>query len=884
MKKSLEERDVEIVENAIVEAKTAETPAPTSSPTYDQEERAPPNVGTIETISSSPPNASVIVGVVFAIIVLCCTLAMYMYYLFYLHTAKNRPEYDSYGEYEFEPSLLIQDEHINHIEWDPIKRNSITISNFSDEPDSIPDMKKDFCKPFEITTDDANTTSSTISDLQTGVGEGMIINESMIRFNAFDNRVQHQNHGLPADFEEQVRQKIKSKEKRIELNARENDFDNSLNSHDSFEARLRSKLVEDLHHSHVESRIRSKLGRENPKSSYADRDTVDMRVQRKLGSYSEIPLNIKDGSVDSSFEKRLRKNLSHDGENASSNVLGQSMTSVDSLNERIQQKIPRDSLVASTSSLEDFDARIQRKIEESSVQGGSTSSKGRSISSKHNPLKDAQDMQERIRLKLSEGNGGKSSSANAAPSSSMQERIRQKLAHGTQLSPLARSDVARPGIQNMPSNSTMQDKIMRKLSQNGVDSLSAAERPVVEKLSSINHMEHRIQEKLARDSSPSHSADVQRSVVQKTSSMYIMEQRIREKLSQDSGQTPPSSIDVPRPGFQQTSSVRLMEQRIQEKLTGENNKPFTSRNEQRPRVEKMTSTNNVMQRVQEKLARDSSNTSLSSSFNADKTGAQQALSTGTRDVGRPGVQKMSSSSMTQRTQAKMAQNDAQFAAATSADGQEPGAQNMSSWSCIEQHITKGRPMAEAHALSSDSSNTFERVDSMDLLESNTLSRKQSTTSRDSFELKLISKLHQSALHLSHGAPEDILAGSRLESKPPKQSRPFTFDPNLQRKAGPSENETLKSQTDSAISFTTKLQRKRAESARGNHHVPVSTLDKSTMSTATMSTVSVGATVSTKSDESSTVNIDEKIKKIATDRRPAKRHREKSDEAKSQQYE
>jgi hypothetical protein len=149
---------------------------------------------------------------------------------------------------------------------------------------------------------------------------------------------------------------------------------------------------------------------------------------------------------------------------------------------------------------------------------------------------------------------------------------------------------------------------------------------------------------------------------------------------------------------------------------------------------------------------------------------------------------------------------------------------------------------------------------MDLLESNTLSRKQSTTSRDSFELKLISKLHQSALHLSHGAPEDILAGSRLESKPPKQSRPFTFDPNLQRKAGPSENETLKSQTDSAISFTTKLQRKRAESARGNHHVLVSTLDKSTMSTATMSTVSVGATVSTKSDESSTVNIDEKIKK------------------------
>jgi hypothetical protein len=663
----LKERDISIVENAQIEASTIETPAPTPAPTFENAPINAATVGTVTTLSQSSSTGTVL-AVVFSLIVLCSTLAMYFYYV---RVVKFNPPKDdfsySYDDSAIEPSLLSEDDVYDR----KMSMKSLTSSVLDDEP-----------------YDDEYATSTTRSS-----GESpMLDTKSKNRLQAFERRLQ--SSALSGEFSGQVSENQRRMNRSLEafddrIQRRQDELNASQTSKSSFEDRIRKKMSQEngsLHKSSdsvgsFDERLKAKLagdGRNrdsNLHRSTESMDSFDMRLQAKIAGDKGRTHHRSSDSVDS-FDERLRAKIARDDPTSKSDAGFRRIESTEilsSFDERLKAKLGRAKIPldvsfsneikssGSVTSVDSFEDRIERKLGSASGHGSNAQKVGARMSSSA--------IEDKVQKKLAQNEVPQQvqlkHSASMSSVDSFEDRIRQKLAReGAASSAPSDASDSRVNVQRMTSSRAMEDRINQKLAKNNSTRGS---------MSSVDSFEERIQKKLNQNSGavPSSIAGERGAGMQRMTSANAMD-RIQSKIAQNDNAVPSRKLKSAR----SVSSMDSYEERIRQKLAKAN------ADDQKPGAQSVTST--FESRISQKMSQDRA------------SGSKQVMNSSSASVS-------SVSSFEDRIQQKLAQNSAAGTTPSIAVAQKSGLQSIAPGSFesrIAQKMSQDRATGSKHERSS----------------------------------------------------------------------------------------------------------------------------------------------------------------------------------------
>lgn len=835
--KSLEDRKIEVVENAKVVAREVETPAPSPSPTYEKVEpnsqpSAFENSGAVEIVPT--PNSrktSVMLLSVFSVIVLCSTFSMYFYYLHRLRIlAKDDFSYNRPGIAENAFLTDIDDDRFNEnrLDWDPMtSMRSLAVSALGDEPDLIRDSYDEKVRRTSLDMakdDDANTTSSSISDVNTRKGiEGKLFgNESMHPFRDFEQRSDRRKSMQCNDVEEPLGERMMSKQskhndslgsfdERIRKKQQSKDDDHVSNgfrlmssthqkigSDSSFEDRLKSKLS-------IESTRESKLKGTDHNSTISD-CSYEERLRSKLlqdNAHSESGTNYQELSSDYppygraisqySFEDRLRAKFSRDDLSAPSCDWHRTLTSVKSMNQHTQRKVDYSPDIPSNisfsqhskshsrdGSIDSFDNRILKKLSSDSIHtSGAMNQSSTSIDS----------FDERIRRKF-ESNKSLPSRASIAKydkslhenspvggeifsADSFVERIRRKLSQ--------EDDDALPISRHsrVSSLDSINSRIQRKLVEFNRDDSSVRSRDNLDfrKSAAGNSYEERIQQKLVRQNAETSFTDTHKKIAPTNSIDKHMQRKLHEP-----NQDIPSHLSIAKHDETSVNSkdISTFEGRVQQKLARELGQVRSTNRDQ-----SLTQVKLMDERLKRKIESSYDNPSLAS-INHGKSSSRDS----------------SVDSLDARIKQKISHQVTKVLSGNDAQKMTDSVERK-----IHQRLSRG----DTRAPSDHRIQGILSVDSMDVLKSAIDGRKRYTSNspEDTYERRLIRKLQESSLRLSqHSATEQMESSlttddSRLEDCSSIDSQSFTFGKQAHRKM----SSRVSAQAQEVESFEAKLQKK-----------------------------------------------------------------------------
>jgi len=625
MKEDLAEREIAVVENAVAEAKTVQTPAPTPYPTsVESESDADPTVfgeaGTSEILSSSRNTTGTVLAVVFSLIVLFTTFGMYFYYVYFIRVAPK----DDYSEYSYsedeyydEPSLLDDD-----VYKDEERRMSMNMESLA--PAAATHIFDDYKKRVEQR-----------SNLNNG--------------DDYDERVRRKSLLTNDDgYNERVRRKSSL------IIPYNNDDDESSND---------EKMIID-----IESMRRLRTFESNLTDSFIDHpelenqqnttQSIDKRIKRSFGPVEEdeVSHQSRQRSIDS-LDEKIRKKMGYvRGRSKKNGALDRSMKSVDSFEERISSKIadgnpnepiPSDiSFVTdasatkplkrfeSLSSIDSFERRLQDKL----ANDSGTASQSRQLKSASS-MSNLGSYEDRVKQKLAkEGASAKpprelKSADSVSSIDSFEQRIQDKLTkdRGTASQPIKRSEslssidsfqqriqdklakdrgTSSPSRQlktasSMSSLGSYEDRVKQKLAKEGASAKPPRELKSSDSVSSIDSFEQRIQDKLAKDRRTS-SQSRQLKTASSMSSLGSYEDRVKQKLAKERAAAKPLKPLVELDSFSSVKSLDSFEQRIQEKLVREGASAKPSR--ELKSASSMSKIDSLEDRIKQKLAKDGAST------------------------------------------------------------------------------------------------------------------------------------------------------------------------------------------------------------------------------------------------------------------------------------
>eukprot|EP00804_Cyclotella_cryptica_P011504 CCRYP_017068-RC/>CCRYP_017068-RC protein AED:0.01 eAED:0.01 QI:2073/1/1/1/1/0.8/5/675/1069 len=829
--KSLQDRQIEAVQYANVVASEVETPSPTSSPTYEQVKpnslpSASEEVGTEEmtepTLNSR--KTSVILVAMLSLVVLCSTFSMYFHYLRHLRVLA-KDDYSTDNS-EIARNALMTDGNNdrfndNRLDWGPSSSmRSLTVSALGDEPDLIPHSYDERVRRTSLGVskdDDANTTSSTISDVNSrnGTEDKFIGSESMNRLRAFERRADLQKITQSDDFKEHFSEPISSKQMNLNDNldsfdertkkklrprdgdlapvdtkktssayqnmssdssfedrlksklsmddSRENKMQGndhkSTNSEGSFDARLRSKLFQDdalsvsgnsqrLYRGRndpqylFESRLRVKFTKDESKSPSGDRHKITTSLQsmndemlRKLDASPDIPSDIsfaphrksdsRDSSLDS-FDKGIHKKLSSDDFHISSVAMNQSMTSINSFEERLRRKFEASPAIPSDLTYSKYDE---------------TSPKISSVGGK-DLLDDS--FAKRIRRKLSKENVGQ------LPTSRHQK------------------------LTSMDSTNA---QIQRKQSNHDDSSIRPRDSFAFKKSVSRNTFEERIQQKLAQESAEALFVDSPNGIT----SSDPMDIHIQRKL-RELHQGIPSDTSITKNAESSVDSRDsfTFEERIQQKLARKLARASSINSD--PLIIQANIADERLERKLKSNNDDRSDASAKHSKNSSRENSVDLFDT--------------------RINQKIPQHVIQ---ALSADFPQKTSDT------IEQIVQQRHFRSDTKPPSDGRVQGMTYTEAMDSRESNMNIRQKYSDNLDSdtYELRLLRKLHESSSNLSQHTTEERIESklstdaARFEGSPSRETQLFTFDEKMQKNMSTHES----AQSRVANSFEAKLRQK-----------------------------------------------------------------------------
>jgi hypothetical protein len=313
--------------------------------------------------------------------------------------------------------------------------------------------------------------------------------------------------------------------------------------------------------------------------SVSSMDSYEERIRQKLAKANADDQEPGAQSVSSTFESRISQKMSQDRASGSKQVMNSSsanVSSVSSFEDRIQQKLARNSAAVTTPSI-----AVAQKSGLQSIAPGSFES--------------------RIAQKMSQdratGSKHERSSSTASVSSigSFEDRIQQKLARNSAAGTTPSIAVAqKPGVQSIAPG-LFESRIAQKMTQDRATGSKHERSSSNASVSSIGSFEDRIQQKLVRNSAAGTTPSI--AVAQKPGVQSIapglFESRIAQKMTQDRAT---GSKHERSSSNASVSSIGSFEDRIQKKLSQEGSAATT-----RPTTQKQSSMDSFEGRIQQKM-------------------------------------------------------------------------------------------------------------------------------------------------------------------------------------------------------------------------------------------------------------------------------------------